>query len=147
MLSLIQNAMKYLPITNKDKKLIEAAKNLIKKLYKQRKHHIAAALRTGQGKIYCAVHLEAHVGRVAVCAEAAALCKAISEGETKLDTIVAVRHPRHSEPNQEIQVVSPCGMCRELLSDYSENIAVIILENNKLVKAPLKKLLPHKYDH
>lgn len=139
--------MKSLPITNKDKELIRAAKDLIKKLYKQRKHHIAAALRTAKGRIYCAVHIEAHVGRVAVCAEAAVLCKAISEGETKFDTIVAVRHPRHDETNQEIQVVSPCGMCRELLSDYSANIDVIISEKGKLKKIPLKKLLPHKYDH
>lgn len=139
--------MKSQKITKKDKELIKAAKDLIRRLYKQRKHHISAAIRTSKGRIYSAVHLEAHVGRVAVCAEAAALCKAVSEGETKFDTIVAVRHPRHDESNQELQIVSPCGMCRELLSDYSANIDVIISEKGKLKKIPLKKLLPHKYDH
>ena len=139
--------MKSRKITKKDKELIKAAKDLIKRLYKQRKHHISAAIRTSKGKIYCAVHLEAHVGRVAVCAEAAALCKAISEGETKFDTIVAIRHPRNDEANQGLQIVSPCGMCRELLSDYSSDIDVIISENGKLKKFSLKQLLPHKYDH
>lgn len=139
--------MKQPKLTKKDKELIQAAKDLIKRLYKQRKHHIAAAIRTSKGRIYSAVHLEAHVGRVAVCAEAAALCKAVSEGETKFETIVAIRHPRHDEKNQDLQIVSPCGMCRELLSDYSETIDVIISEKGNLKKIPLKKLLPYKYDH
>jgi cytidine deaminase len=139
--------MNLLPITDEDIELIEAARCLIKRLYKQRKHHIAAALRTAHGEIYTAVHLEAHVGRVAVCAEAAVLCKAVSEGETKLDTIVAVRHPMHNEPDQEIKVVSPCGMCRELLSDYAANLKVIFNENGKPKKAFLHELLPSKYDH
>jgi cytidine deaminase len=85
--------MEALPITVEDEQLIKAAKDTIRKFYKYGKHHIGAALRTKSGKIFTAVHLEANVGRVAVCAEAIVIGKAISEGEHEFDTIVAVRHP------------------------------------------------------
>jgi len=139
--------MELLPITQDDKELIDAARGIMSKLYRHGKHHIAAALSTKQGKIYTAVHLEAHVGRVAICAESAVLSKAISEGETEFETIVAVRHPRDHEKNQEIQIVSPCGMCRELLSDYAKNLRIIFSENGDLKKTYITEMFPHKYDH
>jgi cytidine deaminase len=139
--------VKSLPVTEVDLRLVEAARETMRRLYRPRKHHVAAALRTKQGRIYTAVHVEAHVGRVAICAEAAALCKAVSEGETEFECIVAVRHPRDHEPNRELQIVSPCGMCRELLSDYAEDLSVIFSENGEPKKAPLSELFPHKYDH
>jgi cytidine deaminase len=39
----------------------------------------------------------------------------------------------------------PCGMCRELISDYGKNIDVIIPYNDKLVKCNVLELLPEKY--
>ncbi len=139
--------MEMLPITESDIELIDAARQTMSKLYRTKRHHIAAALRTRQGKIYTAVHLEAHVGRVSICAESAALAKAVSEGETEFDTIVAVRHPRGHEQNQEIHIVSPCGVCRELLTDYAENIKIIFSENGETKKAYIKEFFPHKYNH
>ena len=109
--------MRTLPITIEDEQLIKAAKDTILKYYKYGKHHIGAALRTKSDKIFTAVHLEANVGRVDVCAEAIVIGKAISEGENEFETIVAVRHPNPDEQNQEIKVVSPCGICRELISE------------------------------
>ena len=139
--------MEFLPITESDMELIETARETMSRLYRPKRHHIAAALRTTQGKIYTAVHLEAHVGRVAICAESAALCKAVSEGETKFDCVVAVRHPRDYDEDREIQIVSPCGMCRELLSEYTEDIKVIFSVNGEIKKASMKELFPHRYDH
>jgi cytidine deaminase len=50
----------------KDKELIEDARAIIAKRFKENYHHIGAALRTKSGKVFSAVHLEAYVGRVAV---------------------------------------------------------------------------------
>jgi cytidine deaminase len=47
-------------------------------------------LRASDGRIFSAVHLEATIGRVAVCAEAIALGMAVADGATLIDTIVAV---------------------------------------------------------
>jgi len=124
-------------ISDNDSKLIKTAKDLIKKRYKENKHFIASALRTTTGKIFAGVHLEAHVGRVAVCAEAVALGNAATEGDTLIETIVAV--------NEIGEAVSPCGMCRELISDYSPEAKVIIKRNDELVSVPVMELLPDKY--
>jgi len=139
--------MKTLPITIEDEQLIKAAKDTVLKYYKYRKHHIGAALRTKSGKIFTAVHLEANVGRVAVCAEAIVIGKAISEGENEFDTIVAVRHPNPNEQNLEIRVVSPCGICRELISDYGADIKVIFSDNNEVKKCVVSDLVPYKFKH
>lgn len=137
--------MKVNVVDEKDKELISEAQNIIKNLYETDKHHIGCAVRTKTGKIITAVHVEAYIGRVTVCAEAITIGKAISEGEKEFDTIVAVRHPATDEEDRDIRVVTPCGMCRELLSDYAPDINVIIPYNDDIVKCKISDLLPLKY--
>jgi hypothetical protein len=74
----------------KDKELIENARSIITKRFKENYHHIGAALRTKSGTVFSAVHLEAYVGRVAICAEAIAIGMAAAAGDTDIETIVAV---------------------------------------------------------
>jgi cytidine deaminase len=137
--------MKTLPITKQDQELIEAAKRVISKYYQHNKQEIGAALLTKSGRIFTAVHLGANVGRIAVCAEAIVIGKAISEGEKEFDTVVAVKHPDPVDADQEIRVASPCGMCRELISDYGRDIKVIFAEQGKIKKCHVLELLPAKY--
>lgn len=119
---------------SKNQQLIESARAIIAARFKQDYHHIGCALRTRSGQVFSAVHLEANVGRIAVCAEAVAIGMAAAAGDTEIETIVAV------DPKGNI--VSPCGMCRELISDYSADCSVILSEN---VAVPVLELLPHKY--
>jgi cytidine deaminase len=108
-------------LRQQDITLLEQARAMIKERFKQDWHHVGAALRTRSGKTFAAVHLEANVGRMAVCAEAIALGMAAAEGDTDIETIVAV--------NRRGEVVTSCGMCRELISDYSPQALVIIPSN------------------
>jgi cytidine deaminase len=88
-------------------------------------------MRTRDGRIVTGVNLDAYLGRMAVCAEAVALGRAITDmGETGIDTIVAVRHPKPTESDQAVAVVSPCGSCRELIWDYDRNARVIVPGEN-----------------
>ncbi|WNB91137.1 cytidine deaminase [Bacillus sp. NEB1478] len=128
-----------------DHELIRAAEEVIVKNYVYGKHHIGAAIRTKSGKIYAAVHLEANVGRIAVCGEAVALGKAISEGDHEFETIVAVAHPHPHEDIEKCWVVTPCGMCRELISDYGKDAQVIIPYYGEIMKCTVMELLPEKY--
>lgn len=80
-----------------------------------------------------------------VCAEAMAIGKAISEGEHDFHTIVAVAHPHPHEKEEHCWVVAPCGMCRELISDYSQNAKVILPYRSEVVKCAVMELLPEKY--
>jgi len=124
-------------LITKDEKLIENAKAIIRKRYKEGFHHVGAALRTKSGREFSAVHLEAYVGRIAICAEAIAIGMAAAQGDTEIDTIVAVNSQGH--------VVSPCGMCRELISDYSPKAKVIIKKNGKHIIIGINELIPNKY--
>lgn len=126
--------MKSSSISEADQELVEAARAIIKARFKQDWHHVGAALRTRSGRVFSAVHLEANVGRIAVCAEAVALGMAAAAGDTDVETCVAV--------NELGEVVSPCGMCRELLSDYAPACRVILSETRVV---PVSELLPDKY--
>ncbi len=117
-----------------EKELIEEARSIIAKRFKKNYHHIGAALRTKSGKMFSAVHLEAYVGRVAVCAEAIAIGMAAAAGDTEIEVIVAV--------DRKGRVVAPCGMCRELISDYAPSCKVIITEEEMTT---ISELLPSKY--
>ena len=107
---------------------------------------VGAALRTRDGRIYTGVNLDAYLGRMAVCAEAVALGRAVTEsGEMGIDTIVAVRHPAPGEKHQDIGVVSPCGACRELISDYDRDARVIVPGPKGPESVKIAELLPNKY--
>lgn len=132
-------------ISIEDQTLVASAKEIIKKRYEWGRHHVSAALRTRTGEIFTAVHLEASLSRVTVCAEAMVIGKAISEGYKEFDTIVAVRHPDPDSEDREIRVVSPCGMCRELIADYAGECKVIVKEEDNLAKVDILDLLPLRY--
>ena len=125
--------------------LIEAASAKIRDLYEGNRHHVGAALKTKSGKIVAAIHIKAYIGRVTVCAEAIAIGKAISDGEKGFDTIVAVKHPYSDDEDRALKVVSPCGMCRELISDYAKDLFVLLTVNGETVKVKIGELLPYKY--
>ena len=133
-------------LSARDQELIAAATQAIKQRYRNDWQEVGAALRTRDGRIFTGVNLDAYLGRMAVCAEAVALGRAITEGgETGIDTIVAVRHPEPTDAQQDIVVVSPCGSCRELIWDYDRNARVIVPSGNGPVVAAIGELLPNKY--
>jgi cytidine deaminase len=75
-----------------------------------------------------------------------ALGQAVTDfGETGIDTIVAVRHPKPTETDQAIVVVSPCGSCRELIWDYDRNARVIVPGEKGPTITLISELLPNKY--
>ncbi len=117
--------------------LINTASQLIAARFKPDYHEIGAALRTRSGQVFSAVHLEATVGRIAVCAEAVAIGMAATAGDTQIEMIVAV--------NRIGQVVSPCGMCRELIADYAPDAKVIVPDETGPIIVAISDLLPNKY--
>jgi cytidine deaminase len=133
-------------LSDQDQKLIAAASDAIKRRYRNDWQEVGAAMRARDGRIFTGVNLDAYLGRMAVCAEAVALGRAVTEaGETGIDTIVAVRHPEPAEPDQAVAVVSPCGSCRELIWDYERNARVIVPGASGPVIVSIGDLLPNKY--
>jgi cytidine deaminase len=133
-------------ITKPDRELIAAATAAIQKRYRDDWQEVGAALRTRSGKVFTGVNLDAYLGRMAVCAEAVALGRAVVDlGDDGIETIVAVRHPPPYEKNQAIRVVSPCGACRELIFDYDRTARVIVPNGKSPAVVPISDLLPNKY--
>jgi cytidine deaminase len=132
-------------LTAEDLALVEVARALIQQRYVENRHHIAAALRTTSGKIHTGLHLDTYVGRASVCAEAVAVGAAMAAGNGDIAAIVSVRHPRPRETNRAIQVVSPCGICREMLADFAPNCRVIVPKDGGLQRVAPLDLLPNKY--
>jgi cytidine deaminase len=133
-------------LTEKDKELIAAATEAIKARYRNDWQEVGAAMRTRNGRLVTGINLDAYVGRGAVCAEAVAIGRALTEnGDNGIETIVAVRHPKPGEPG-DTAVVSPCGTCRELIHDYDDQARVIVPNGSKgPTVVTIGELLPNKY--
>jgi cytidine deaminase len=101
------------------------------------RYHVGAALLASSGKIYEGVNVENAVYPVGICSERTALVKAISEGERAFEAI-AVATPNGG---------SPCGMCRQMLSEFSPQLKVLLVdEQGRLIlETSLRELLPHAF--
>ena len=125
--------------------LIHEATEIIKKHYRKHWHSVGCALLTSDGSIYTSFNIDATVGRIAVCAEPIAIAQALKDGKNRFDTIVAVRHPDPEKGHDKYEVIPPCGMCREISTDYDMDIGVLIKTDGKTVKMKMRDLLPYKY--
>lgn len=134
-----------LPLTHADHELIAAARAVLLRHYKPFWHTVGAALRSRDGHIWTGVHLGATVGRLSICAEAIALGRAVMDGNGTIECAVAVRHPKPDESVRDIAVVSPCGACRENLTDYDPDAMVIVQTDAGLRRVPVRTLLPLPY--
>ncbi|MFI9772478.1 hypothetical protein ACIHJG_37350 [Streptomyces sp. NPDC052415] len=124
--------------------LVAAAFAAISSRYVLARHQIAAAVLDADGSIHLGLHLDAMVGRAAVCAEASALSAARLVTGADLVAVAAVRYPKPTEP-AAARVVPPCGLCRELLLDHSPGIRAVVPDGPHPLLVPLGELLPHKY--
>ena len=121
-----------------DDELIEVARKLMLDRYVDGKHQIGSALRTRTGRIFQGVHVEANCGRITLCGEAVAIGSAATSGDTDIVQIVAV--------TESGDIVPPCGMCRELIADYSDDARVILDDGEGPYATPVSTLLPNKFD-
>jgi len=134
------------PLSEQDRELIAVAREAIRARYRDEWQEVGAALRTRDGRIITGVNIDAYLGRMAVCAEAVAIGRAITEaGDQGIETIVAVRHRKPGEPDRTIAVVSPCGSCREIIHDYDAKARVIVPNGDEPTVATIAELLPNKY--
>jgi cytidine deaminase len=139
-------SLRAVALTVDDEALVTAARQVIGDNYEHGRHHIGAAVRMRGGRVFVGVHVEAYVGRIALCAEAVALGAALSAGARGVETVVAVAHPPAHESRAEAWVVTPCGMCRELISDFGPNAWIIIPSaEGPPAKVAVLDLLPAKY--
>ncbi|MBI5350036.1 MAG: cytidine deaminase [Chloroflexi bacterium] len=101
------------------------------------KYQVGASLLASSGKIYDGVNVENAAYPSTICAERAALVKAISEGERQFETLVVATENGGS----------PCGSCRQMLAEFGLDLTILIVNaEGKLVQeTSLKELLPQAF--
>lgn len=120
---------------------IEAAKNSYSPYSNFR---VGAALLTNDNKVYLGCNIENSAYGPSNCAERTAFFKAISDGHKEFKCIAIVGGKDGNFDN----FCSPCGVCRQVMSEFCDKEFTIILGNKNLEfeKYTLAELLPHSFD-
>ncbi|WP_186577979.1 cytidine deaminase [Aquibacillus kalidii] len=105
-----------------NERLINEAKIAREKAYTPySKFKVGAALLTKDGNIYHGCNIENAAYPMCNCAERTALFSAIASGETAFDLLVVVADTDGP--------VSPCGACRQVISELCPSDMKVILTN------------------
>ena len=127
-------------MTDIDDKLAKLAKEAGEKAYAPySKFRVGAALITDSGNIYTGGNIENAAYPATVCGEDVAVFKAISEGESKIDTIAVACIDAKSDT-----ALFPCGVSRQRLSEFNTD-SVIVVDKNSYKKYSFSELLPFDF--
>ena len=120
-----------------DEKLVEQAKEASKNAYAPYSHFkVGAAIRSDSGKIFSGCNVENAAFPEGTCAEAGAIAAMILGGEIQIREIVIYVDTE--------KFITPCGGCRQKISEFCDFKTEIILVNSNLQKKSftIEKLLP-----
>ncbi len=98
---------------------------------------VGSALLAESGATYDGANVENAAYPTSMCAERAAIFKAISNGERKIVAIAVVTENGGS----------PCGACRQVLSEFGvETVVIMVKEDGEVVlETTVQDLLPHSF--
>ena len=119
--------------------LIEAAWKARENSYSPySKFKVGAAVLGVDGKVYTGCNIENAAYGPTLCAERAALAKAVSEGRREF-TAIAVA-------GRGTDYCWPCGVCRQVLYEFAPDLTVLVARKDReFVELPLSELLPHGF--
>ena len=99
---------------------------------------VGAALECENGRIFTGCNVENGALGCTICAERVAICKAVSEGETKFTRIAIYA--------DSADYCMPCGTCRQVMSEFSQDMEVLSANGaGSYVSYRLDQLLPHTF--
>ena len=129
--------------------LIKTATEMTKRSYVPYSHfHVGAALLDKNGKVWTGCNIENAAYGPSNCAERTAVFKAVSEGARDFEAIAVVGGPENASGEVDIQdFCPPCGVCRQVLSEFCDRDFKIILANGKGEQKvfTLAQLLPESF--
>lgn len=135
----------YAALSKEDKILIDSAEAAMMHGYAPyTKFYVGAAVRTKSGRIYVGSNIET-ASYVAVCAERSAISAAVSDGEYEFTNIAVISKSDHFDVKQ---VSGPCGICRQLIFEFSQvagNDTKIInsaTTKHDIIVATISELMP-----
>lgn len=98
------------------------------------KYYVGAAIASKNGNVFTGCNVENAAYPSGICAERVAIFKAVSEGENEFSSLAIVTKNGGM----------PCGACRQVLSEFSNNLSIIISnESGEIIQeTTLDLLLP-----
>ena len=123
---------------NSFQSLIDAALQVRDNAYAPYSNYaVGAALASPDGRVFTGCNVENAAYPASICAERAALVRAVSDGVQAFDTLVVATH------NGE----SPCGVCRQMLFEFAPGLRVVCVDagGNVTLDMPLHAMLAHGF--
>lgn len=130
-----------LPLDDESRALLAIANAAREKAYARYSgFRVGAALVAKSGQVYLGVNIENASYPAGICAERAAICAAVSAGETEFSAI-AIAGGDEEEPEAKTPCF-PCGICRQVLSEFCPPEFPVVLADGVYL---LGGLLPHSF--
>ncbi len=124
-------------------KYIEKAKKLLERAYcPYSKFPVAAIVLDEFGNVYSGVNVENAAYPSSLCAERNAITTAVTNGMKKISKIVVIANTDRP--------ISPCGACRQVITEFSDDKTEIILATTKSTKIKefsVTQILPYGFDN
>ncbi len=100
------------------------------------RYRVGAALLGRSGRIYTGCNVENAAYPLSLCAERAAVARAVAEGEREFLAIAVVTENGGT----------PCGACRQVLREFGKEILVFIADvRGNYWQATVDELLPRSF--
>ncbi len=102
-------------------------------------YKIGAAVLTKSGEVFTGCNIENSSYGATICGERTALVKAISQGYKDFEAI-AIAGSDENIPS------FPCGICRQFIFEFGNDIKIILMNKNKELKTyTITELLPEGF--
>lgn len=99
---------------------------------------VGAALLARDGRIILGCNVENASYGMSVCAERAAVWKAVSEGIREFEAIAITAREGHGAP--------PCGACRQIMQEFAPHMTVLWRDDRGRIRSRrLTELLPQAF--
>ena len=130
--------------------LIQSAFEIRKKAYTPYSHYnVGAALLCNSGKVYLGCNIENGAYSPTICAERVAFVEAVKNGERDFEAIAIVTG---DETSDVYEMASPCGVCRQVMSEFCKDDFKIIMtkitKDGKLLDSKIltmDEILPDRF--
>jgi cytidine deaminase len=100
---------------------------------------VGAVLLADDGRTFEGVNVENGSIGLTICAERSACVRAVGEGARRFTAIGVSTH-------DSAHTGSPCGACRQFLSEFGLDLRVVYRREGEVVAEPLSALLPAAFE-
>ena len=115
--------------------LLEVAREAAKQAYAPYSgFRVGSAVRCKDGTIFSGCNVENASYSLSICAERAAIFKAVSEGKRDF-TAIAIYVDSD-------KIFPPCGACRQVIHEFGSEISVIYANHDETFETTIAELLP-----